>query len=121
MSRQAYQEFPAAERRKFERVDIAARAQVLVLDEQHKRVGVVRQIGRGGFMMQPDKNYVKDDQTHKFIIHEQEEDLHVDVNARVLYADRELVGFQFVDLDPDSAVELGIIIGKYYEAEKENS
>jgi hypothetical protein len=31
------------------------------------------------------------------------------------------VGFQFVDLDPDSAVELGIIIGKYYEAEKENS
>jgi hypothetical protein len=119
MSRQTHQEYPAAERRKFERVDIAASSQVLVLDPQGKRVGVVRQIGRGGFMMQPEQSYSKDNQTHNFVIHEQEEELHVSVTARVLYADRELVGFQFTDLDPDSAVELGIIIGKYYEAEQE--
>jgi len=42
----------------------------------------------------------------------------VKFNARSLYADTNLVGFQFIDLDPDNAVELGILIGKFYEAGK---
>jgi hypothetical protein len=118
MSRQTHQEYPAAERRKFERVDIAQKSQVLVLEPQGGKVGVVRQIGRGGFMMEPEKSYARDDKVHQFTIHEQEEEIHIDVSARVLYADQKLVGFQFIDLDPDAAVEVGIIIGKYYGAEE---
>ena len=38
---------------------------------------------------------------------------------RVLYSDGGYVGFEFVDLDPEAAVELGIIIGKFYGANHE--
>jgi PilZ domain len=115
MTRHTHQERPLSERRKFERVDIAYGAQILVLDKG-KRVGVLRQIGRGGFMMEPVKPYNKDGRTYRLTIHEQEEDIRVEINARILYADDRFAGFEFVDLDPDSAVEVGIIIGKYYEA-----
>jgi hypothetical protein len=117
MSRHTQQEYSPSERRKFERVDIAAASQVLVLEPEGRKAGTIRQIGRGGFMMVPEKTYTKDNKAYRFTIHEQEEEIHVEVSARVLYADSELVGFQFVDLNPDAAVEVGIIIGKYYEAE----
>ena len=116
MTRQVHQQNAASDRRKFERVDIAQASQVLVLESKGKRVGVLRQIGRGGFMMEPEKPYDKDDKTHKLTIHEQSEKIEVEVNARVLYANPSFVGFEFVDLDPNAAVEVGIIIGKYYEA-----
>ncbi|HLJ29269.1 MAG TPA: PilZ domain-containing protein [Candidatus Angelobacter sp.] len=121
MTRHTHQEHAASERRKFERVDIARASQVLVLESKSKRVGVLRQIGRGGFMMEPEKTYSKDDKTHKLTIHEPGEKLHVEVHARVLYANAGLVGFEFVDLDPNAAVDVGIIIGKYYEANHQNS
>ncbi|HLJ85852.1 MAG TPA: PilZ domain-containing protein [Candidatus Angelobacter sp.] len=105
----------SAANRKFERVDIAYSSQVLVLDAKGKKVGVLRQLGRGGFMMEPDRVYLKDTKTHRFIIHEQHEDIRAQVTARVRYADPRFAGFEFVDLDADTAVELGIIIGKYYE------
>jgi len=47
------------ERRKFERVDIAHQAQVLVLDARGRKTGVLRQLARGGFMMEPTKLTVK--------------------------------------------------------------
>src|SRR5215471_18576941 len=105
-------ERPASERRKFERVDIARNAQVHVLEREGKKVGLLRQIGRGGFMMEPDKPYSRDKKTHHLIIHEPSEEIHVQVEARVLYSDQHFVGFEFVDLDPEAAVEVGIIIGK---------
>jgi hypothetical protein len=116
MTRHADDDHNPSERRKFERIDIAYSSQVLVLDSKSKKVGVLRQLGRGGFMMEPDKSYSKDAKTHRFIIHEPQEDIRVQVSARVRYADPRFVGFEFVDLDPDAAVEVGIIIGKYYEA-----
>jgi hypothetical protein len=121
MTRKMHQEQVGSERRRFERVDIAQSSQVLVLEPKGKKVGVLRQIGRGGFMMEPEKTYSKDDKTHKLTIHEPGEKLHVEVHARVLYANPNLVGFEFVDLDPNAAVEVGIIIGKYYEHEKSSN
>lgn len=106
------------ERRKFERVDIAQSSQVLVFGPEGKEVGVLRQIGRGGFGMEPQQPYSQDGKTHKLTIHEPGEKIRVEVHARVLYAGPNIVGFEFVDLDPNAAVEVGIIIGKYYEHEK---
>jgi hypothetical protein len=40
------------------------------------------------------------------------------VKARVRFVDSSLVGFEFVDLNAAAAVEIGIIIGKYYEHSK---
>ena len=117
----ANDDLSAAERRKFERVDIAKSSQVLVLAAEGHKVGVVRQIGRGGFMMEPQQSYRKDEQTHTLTIHEPSEEIKVEVHARVAYAGPDLVGFEFVHLDPAAAVELGIIIGKYYEHEKNSN
>ena len=112
------QESAASERRKFERVDIAPTSQVFVSEAKGKKVGVLRQIGRGGFMMEPEKPYSKDNKTHKLAIHEPSESIQVEIQARVLYVHSQLVGFEFVDLDANAAVEVGIIIGKYYEQQK---
>lgn len=116
MTRSTEEDYAESERRKFERIDIPFSSQVLVLDAKSKKVGVLRQLGRGGFMMEPEKTYIKDGKTYKFVIHEPQEDIRVQINARVRYADPRFAGFEFVDLDADSAVEVGIIIGKYYEA-----
>jgi len=116
MTRSTEEDYAAGERRKFERIDIPYSSQVLVLDSKSKKVGVLRQLGRGGFMMEPERTYTKDGKIYKFIIHEPLEDIRIQINARVRYADPRFAGFEFVDLDADAAVEIGIIIGKYYEA-----
>ncbi|HKD80164.1 MAG TPA: PilZ domain-containing protein [Candidatus Angelobacter sp.] len=106
------------ERRRFERVDIAHQAQVLVLDAKGRKTGVLRQLARGGFMMEPEKTYSEDSKIYSFTIHEPLEDIRVRVNARLRFSDQQYAGFEFVDLDPHSAVEIGMIIGKYYEHTK---
>ena len=40
------------------------------------------------------------------------------VNARPRSAGKDYAGFEFVDLAPAAAVEIGMIIGTYYEHEK---
>jgi len=115
VSKAKLQERPASERRKFERVDVARNAHVSVLETKGRKVGVLLQIGRGGFMMEPEKPFAKDNKTHHLTIHEPGEEISVEVQARVLYSDSRIVGFEFVDLDPEAAVEVGIIIGKHYE------
>lgn len=106
------------EKRRFERIDITPEAQIVVLDSKGHKAGLLRQLARGGFAMQPEKSYAKDNKVYEFTIHEPAEDIRVNVSARVRYADPNLVGFEFVDLTPDSAVEVGVIIGKYYEHNK---
>src|ERR1041384_500838 len=107
-----------AERLRFERVDITAEAQVLVLDAKDRKTGVLRQLARGGFMMEPEKSYSEENKIYSFTIHEPSEDIRVRVNARLRFADQQYAGFEFVDLDPEAAVEIGHIIGKYYEHAK---
>jgi hypothetical protein len=113
-----HKEQDPSERRRFERVDIARSSQVLVLDRERKKAGILRQIGRGGFMMEPQQPYSKDGKTHIVTIHDSGENIDVKVHVRVLYANQNFVGFEFVDLDANAAVELGIIIGKYYGHEE---
>jgi hypothetical protein len=102
------------EKRRFERIDIGPSARILVMDEG-ARVGELRQLARGGFSMKTEKSYEKDTKTHVFTIVEPGEDIRVDVKARLRFLERGHAGFEFVDLDPDAAVDVGIIIGKYYE------
>jgi hypothetical protein len=106
------------ERRRFERVDITHQAQVLVLDVKGRKTGVLRQLARGGFMMEPEKTYNEENKIYSFTIHEPSEDIRVRVNARLRFSDQQYAGFEFVDLDPESAVQIGHIIGKYYEHTK---
>jgi hypothetical protein len=103
------------EKRRFERIDIASHGMVEVLDEKDQKIGMLRQLARGGFSMETDKHYSKDSKVYTFAIVESGENIRADVKARVRFADSNLVGFEFVDLNAAAAVEIGIIIGKYYE------
>ena len=107
------------ERRRFERVDISHEAQVLVLDARGRKVGVLRQLARGGFMMEPEKDYRQENKVHNFTIHDPRQGLSVMVTARPRSAGRDYAGFEFVDLAPAAAVDIGMIIGTYYEHGKE--
>ncbi len=108
-----------ADRRRFERVDIAPDAEVLVLDVKGRKAGVLLQLARGGFMMAPVKDYSKDNKIYNFTIQEPKEGISVTVNARARSAGDAYAGFEFVDLDPDAAVDIGLIIGAYYDHNKE--
>jgi hypothetical protein len=108
----------ADDKRRFERIDLTPEAHIVALHRNGRRAGVLRQLARGGFSMTPDAPYSKDNKVHEFIIHEPEEDIRVHVRARVRSVEPQLAGFEFVDLDADAAVDIGIIIGKYYEHNK---
>lgn len=104
------------ERRRFERVEISYAAGVHITDRKGKKLGVLRQIGRGGFMVEPDKR-VKVGKKYELTLVEKSENIKRNVAAVVRYADSRFAGFEFIDLDADAAVEIGILIGKYYASE----
>jgi hypothetical protein len=106
-----------SERRRFERVDIAFKAKVRACDTKGKLLGVVRQIARGGIMLEPEREFKKD-KKYKLVISDESEKIRFHVNAVVRYASARHVGLEFQDLDADSAVDVGILIGKYYESDK---
>ena len=105
-------------KRRFERIELDPEAHIVALDAQGRVVGILRQLARGGFSMVPHTPYQKDNTIYDFMIHEPEEDIRVPVRARIRSAEDQLAGFEFVDLDADAAVDIGIIIGKYYEHNK---
>jgi len=117
MIRQMPETRPGEERRRFERIDIDSSAQVLALDSKGKKAGVLRQLARGGFMMEPEKNYEKD-RIYRFTIHEPNEDIKVEVSARLRFLGDRFAGFEFVELNSEAAVQIGLIIGKYYDTGK---
>ena len=104
-----------SERRRFERVDIDTKATAYVTDSKGTKQGELRQIGRGGFLITTtgDTNFKKD-KKQKFLIVDPSEDLKISVHATFCYFKQGCAGFEFHDLDADSAVKVGILIGKYY-------
>jgi hypothetical protein len=104
-----------SDKRRFERVNISREAGVMVYDVKGKKAGLLRQLARGGFMMEPEKDYSKDNKIYNFTIQEPKENIRVTFNARARSAGKDYAGFEFVDLDPAAAVNIGLIIGAYYE------
>jgi len=105
-----------SERRRHERVEVSYTSQVHVIDEKGKRVGVLRQLSRGGFMIEPEKEF-KEGKKHKLILVDRSENIKLTVKAIVRYADIRRAGFEFDGLDINSAIDIGIMIGKYYQTD----
>jgi|SRR5579859_1342421 len=101
------------ERRRYERVAVSYTSQVYVTDDKGKRVGVLRQLSRGGFMMEPEKEF-KEGKKHKLMLVDRSENIRLAVKVVVRHADIRRAGFEFDGLDIESAVEIGALIGKYY-------
>lgn len=106
----------AAERRAFERVEVPSAARVAVSDAKGRRVGWLREISRGGFMIQPERSFKKS-RKHKLVIHEPQEDIRIEVSAIVRHGGARHAGFQFEQLSAQAAVDVGNLMGKYYRRE----
>lgn len=103
------------ERRRFERIDVDPKSGVYVTTPKGSKQGEVRQLGRGGFLMTTtDETSFKTEKKQSFIIVDPQEDLNIHVHGTFCYFKEGCAGFEFNDLDADSAVKIGILIGKYY-------
>lgn len=105
-----------SERRRFERVDLPAGSGLHVTDRRGKRLGMLRQLGRGGCSILPERSLKRDKRLKIFLVCESEF-IHRPLEVIVRYADDDRVGLEFASLDADSAVDIGILIGKFYASE----
>jgi Tfp pilus assembly protein PilZ len=105
------------ERRKFERVNIPSSAKVMAEDRLGKTLGLVRVLGRGGLFVDTQTHF-REGSSQTLVIVDEEEGIRRALQAVTRYITPAGVGFEFEKLDPDAAVEIGVIIGKYYSAAK---
>ena len=103
-------------RRRFERLNIPGGAGIYATDVNGGRLGHVNVLGRGGCLIETECDFSKGQLT-SFIIVDDSEKIRCPVKATVRdVAPGGRIGFEFQELDPDSAVEIGVMIGKYYSA-----
>lgn len=104
------------ERRKFERITLPNASNVEVRTDDNHALGPVKMLGRGGFQVQSNRKFALGE-SHRVLLIDDSEQIRREVNATVRnISGGGLVGFEFDDLNPDAAVEVGVIIGKYYSA-----
>src|SRR4051812_18265362 len=103
------------ERRKFERVSIPANSRVYVTTADGKRLGALSVLGRGGFQVNTAQKF-KPGEAYNFVIVDESEGIRRGVWALPRMVTPDATGFEFESLEADAAVEVGVIIGKYYSA-----
>lgn len=105
------------DRRKFERLNLPTNAKAFVADPNGKRLGNLSVLGRGGFQIDiRDNSRYPSGSIHEVVIVDESEGIRREVTGLVRMSNSGAVGFEFQDLNPDAAVEVGVIIGKYYSA-----
>lgn len=102
------------DRRRFERVTLPDWAKVYVTDAKGKKLGPVRVLARGGMLVETDA--MEELTHHRLTLVDDAEGISREVRAVVRSSSANGVGFEFDGLDADAAVEVGVMIGKYYSA-----
>ena len=102
------------ERRYFDRIVIPATANLCLEDDQGNRFGRIRMLGRGGFLLETNRRFPAAE-TLAFTIVGERDGVRRQVHAVQRYTNPDGdVGFEFQALEPDAAVEIGVLIGKYF-------
>jgi hypothetical protein len=101
------------ERRKFERLHIPASAAAYVSSPNGQKLGRLSILGRGGFQVDTDQQFKIGD-SHKFNIVDESQGINRQVTAVARNTPPGAVGFEFQELDVDTALEVGVLIGKYH-------
>ncbi len=104
------------ERRRFERISIPEEANIYCEDRLGKRMGPVRVLGRGGLLLQTSEHF-REGSIQQLTLVDETTEIRRPVRMIVRSAGTQGVGFEFEALAPDAAVEIGIVIGKYYAAQ----
>jgi hypothetical protein len=100
------------ERRKYERVQIPEAAGIYATDDLGKRLGPVRELGLGGMLVDTKVSCHEGDMLSLVLVDESE-GIHRPVKTVSCYQAPGGVGFHFHTLEPQAAVEVGVIIGKH--------
>jgi hypothetical protein len=103
------------DRRKYERVMIPESAGIYATDHQGKRLGPVRKLGLGGMLVDTTVTCHEGDMVSLILVDESES-IHRPVKTISCYKAPGGVGFHFHTLEPQAAVEVGVIIGKHQSA-----
>ncbi len=101
------------ERRRFERVTIPEGAKIYLEDGRGKRLGPVRILGRGGLLLDTREHFREGSIQHLTLVWEPE-GLRRQIALIVRDATPPGVGFEFSNLEPDVAVDIGVMLGTYY-------
>jgi hypothetical protein len=108
------------ERRYFDRVLIPSTANMFVEDDQGNRLGRIRMLGRGGFLIETNRRFPAAE-VLEFIILGEIDGVRRRVQAVQRYTNSDgHVGFELQGLEPDAKVEIGALIGKYFLASTQN-
>ena len=102
-------------RRKYERVKIPASSGIYVTDDAGRRVGAVRELGLGGMLVETTAGCHEGDML-SFILMDDSEGIRRHVKTVSCYNAPDGIGFHFHTLEPQAAVEIGVIIGKHQSA-----
>ena len=92
-----------------------ATAKAYVTTPDGKRLGALSVLGRGGFQVDTTESF-KSGEAYNFVIVDESEGIRRGVWAIPRMVTSSAVGFEFESLEADAAVEVGVIIGKYYSA-----
>ena len=104
------------ERRYFDRILIPATANLFLEDDQGNRFGRICMLGRGGFLLETSRRFPAAE-TLAFTIVGEGDGVRRQVHAVQRYTNPDgNVGFEFQALEPDAAVEIGVLIDKYFNA-----
>ncbi|MFB3916919.1 MAG: PilZ domain-containing protein [Terriglobales bacterium] len=103
------------ERRRYERVRLPDTANVVVCNREGKTIGRVRTIGQGGLAIETEEKFTQLSRIHIRLVDESE-GIRRELDAAVRYHTPDGIGIEFLGLSTDAAVEIGVIIGKYYSA-----
>ncbi|HXZ26819.1 MAG TPA: PilZ domain-containing protein [Terriglobales bacterium] len=100
------------DKRKYERVNLPEAANIYAAEEKGPRLGRIRVLGLGGLLVETQRKFAKGEKATLAIV-DVSEGIHRKVKVRALYVLPAGVGFEFEKLDEQSAVEMGVIIGKH--------
>ena len=103
------------DRRKFERITLPESTRVFAHDAKGERLGRIRVIGRGGLLVET-RQAITPGSHHELVLVDDTEGIKRPVPAVARYSSPQGIGFEFESLEPDAAVEIGVIIGKYYSS-----
>ena len=102
-------------RRKYERVQIPESAGIYASDDGGKRMGPVRELGLGGMLVDT-KLPCREGDMLSLVLVDESEGIRRQMKTVSCYKTAEGVGFHFHTLEPQAAVEVGVIIGKHQAA-----
>jgi len=102
-------------RRNYERVQIPESAGIYAIDDGGKRIGAVRELGLGGMLVDT-KLACQEGDMLSLVLVDDSEGIRRHVKTVSCYKATGGVGFHFHTLEPQAAVEVGVIIGKHQSA-----